>query len=237
MVAAMVACRFGRYELLTTDIPGARAFYAQLFGAEFWGEDVTAAALPERALAMGARPHFRAHLGVSDVERTLAQLVAEGGQQLGPLLAGPGGAVRAGVRDPFGAVLALSSEVMPLPRACVGWHLLAVREPQKAFALYRELFGWHSTQVSDGGLEGEHHQFFGWDDSGRSVGSVTDTARKAGVHAQWLFFFRVANLSESLAAVRALGGAALPSMRTSDGAQVAACDDPQGAAFGLYQSP
>ena len=116
----MTARRFGRYELLTTDIAGARGFYDRIFGGDFWGEDVTVAALPERALANGARPHFRGQLGVSDVERTLARLVAEGGQQLGPLLPAAGGAVRAGVREPFGAVLALSSEAMPVPRPQIG---------------------------------------------------------------------------------------------------------------------
>jgi predicted enzyme related to lactoylglutathione lyase len=49
----MATCRFGRYELLTTDVPRARGFYEAVFGAEFWGPDITLGALPERALALG----------------------------------------------------------------------------------------------------------------------------------------------------------------------------------------
>ena len=56
-----------------------------------------------------------------------------------------------------------------------------------------------------------------------------------GVHTQWLFFFRTADLETSLAKVRAHGGLTLPAARTPRGDLVAACDDPQGAAFGLYQ--
>jgi predicted enzyme related to lactoylglutathione lyase len=38
----MAASRFGRYELLTTDIPAARTFYSELFGVDFWNADFAA---------------------------------------------------------------------------------------------------------------------------------------------------------------------------------------------------
>jgi predicted enzyme related to lactoylglutathione lyase len=55
------------------------------------------------------------------------------------------------------------------------------------------------------------------------------------VHAQWLYFFRTMDLDRALARVRELGGLTLPPSTTPDGHFLAACDDPQGAAFGLYQ--
>ena len=70
--------------------------------------------------------------------------------------------------------------------------------------------------------------------TGRSVGSVADTARLPGVHPQWLFFFPVADLEASLEKVRAAGGIALAPFRTSNGHRAVACDDPQRAAFGLW---
>lgn len=231
----MVACRIGRYELLTTELPKARAFYEAVFGDDFWGPDVTLGALPERALALGARPHFRAQLAVPDLARTLASMVAAGGQQLGPLLKRDDGSARAGLRDPFGAILALSSESMPRTRGRVAWHLMASRDHEKAFALYAELFGWQPVQELDLGAERGRHQTFGWDADSAAVGSFSDVAKTPSVHPQWLCFFRVADIARAAAVVQAQGGLALPIAHAPDGGQVAACDDAQGAAFGLYQ--
>ena len=55
------------------------------------------------------------------------------------------------------------------------------------------------------------------------------------MHPQWLFFFRTPDLDSALARVRELGGLALPASTLPEGHRVAACDDPQGAAFGLFQ--
>ena len=226
--------RFGRYELLTTDLPKARAFYEAVFDSDFWGSDVTLGALPERALALGARPHFRAHLAAPDLSRTLERMVAAGGQQLGPLLSAADGSARAGLRDPFGAILALSSESMPAPRGRVACHRMASRDHERAFALYAELCGWQPLQALDLAERGRH-QTFGWDAASGAVGSFSDVARAPGVHPQWLCFFRVSDIASAAAAVKAQGGLALPVAQAPDGALVAACDDAQGAAFGLYQ--
>jgi uncharacterized protein len=79
------------------------------------------------------------------------------------------------------------------------------------------------------------HQMFAWDESGKTAGSMADTARLPGIHAQWLFFFPVSEIEASLARVRALGGATLEPMQTAHHDWVAPCNDPQGAAFALYQ--
>ncbi len=64
---------------------------------------------------------------------------------------------------------------------------------------------------------------------------MANTARLPDIHPQWLFYFRVANIEAALATVRARGGAVVGPMPTSSGDLVAACNDPQGAAFGLYE--
>ena len=74
-----------------------------------------------------------------------------------------------------------------------------------------------------------------WNRSGSARGSATDIARQPHVHPQWLFFFPTVNLEQSLADVRELGGLTLPPTETPAGDLVAPCDDPQGAAFALYQ--
>ena len=62
-----MANRFRRYELRTTDLEGARAFYADLFGDRFWAGAIEVAALPAAAAARGAPPYWLGHVAVEDV--------------------------------------------------------------------------------------------------------------------------------------------------------------------------
>ena len=68
------------------------------------------------------------------------------------------------------------------------------------------------------------------------MGGVADIARLPHVHPQWLFFFRTDSLEQSLARVRDLGGLTLPITATPEGNLLAPCDDPQGAAFALFEA-
>lgn len=76
---------------------------------------------------------------------------------------------------------------------------------------------------------------FSWDGTTQPAGSTSNLARRPHVHPQWLFFFRTEDLDISVARVRAAGGLTLPIVATAGGDLVAPCEDPQGAAFGLYQ--
>jgi predicted enzyme related to lactoylglutathione lyase len=232
----MAASRFCRYELRTTDVSAARAFYTDLLGAQLWGPEVSLGPLPERAAARGAPAHWLGHVGVSDVEGMAGRALAQGAQPLGPLQRGPDGSAHALLRDPFGAILALGPALACSRPAPVAWHVLNVQDEERAFAVYAAWFDWTPTELADLGPERGRHQMFAWDDSGRTVGSVANSARLPHIHSHWLFFFPVADLEVTLARVRALGGLALAPTRTSSGDLVAACEDPQRAAFGLYQS-
>jgi predicted enzyme related to lactoylglutathione lyase len=50
-----------------------------------------------------------------------------------------------------------------------------------------------------------------------------------------MFYFPVEDMDRTLDRVRARSGKAIGPMRLSTGDLAAACDDPQGGAFGLYQ--
>lgn len=56
------------------------------------------------------------------------------------------------------------------------------------------------------------------------------------MHPHWLHVFAVPELDRAIATVRARGGLALEPITLPDGARLAACDDPQGAAFGVQAS-
>ncbi|MES1171762.1 MAG: VOC family protein [Bacteroidota bacterium] len=223
--------RFCRYELRTTDLDAARAFYADILGPDFWGGELSLSPLPAHTIALGARPHWLGHIGVKDIEATAGRFVAQGGQQR----SAPGAPV-AVMRDPFGAIMALGRDLTIPSRASVAWHVLHCTDHQRAFASYAALFGWTAKELVDQPPELDRHQVFAWDETARGVGSVANTARRPEIHPQWQFFFPVVDLESALAQVRARGGLALAPVRTFTGDLAAACDDPQGAAFGLLQA-
>jgi predicted enzyme related to lactoylglutathione lyase len=231
----MAASRFCRYELQTTDIDAARAFYPDVLGPQLWGPDVALAPLSERAAARGAPAHWLGQIGVPDVEGTAARAVALGAQQRGPTRPGPDGSPRAVLGDPFGAAMALVLETTASRPSSVAWHLLHTQDHERAFAWYAALFGWTATELVDLGPE-LRCQLFAWDESRRSVGGMTSAARSPRIHPQWLFHFAVPSIEHSLARVHACGGNPLAPTRTARGDLVAPCEDPQGAAFSLYQS-
>jgi uncharacterized protein len=229
--------RFRRYELRTTDVDGARPFYEDLFGAQLWGEDFAVVPLPAAAAARGAPAHWVGYLGVDDVEDMSRRLVAAGAEPRGPLLRADDGALRAVFRDPFGASLGLTSSKLVPREDVLGSRLLHTRDEAPAFSLYASLFGFKAKELADHGPEKGRHQSFAWDDEGPVVGAVTNLASLPHIHAQWLFFFRVASIEDALAKVRAQRGLVLPVTKMANGTLVAGCDDPQGAAFGLLQEP
>jgi len=186
---------FFRYELRTTALTGARDFYTELFGPEFWGAGVGVVPLPEAAAARGAPAHWLGYLGVSDVAGAADRFVRLGAPAF---------------RDPFGAVLALGSATAAngLP---VALHVHHSRDREQALAFYSVLCGADDRQLFV-------------------------TARSPEIHSQWLFFFRVADIERSMERVRTLGGIVVEPTQTPDGDVMVACDDPQGAAFGLMSN-
>src|SRR5688500_19846375 len=98
---------FSRYQLRTTDVDGARAFYLALFG-DFWGRGVDVTPLPAALAARGVPANWLGHIGVDDVVPPLYRFMDAGATRLGA--PPPDGRDTAGVvlRDPFGANVALT---------------------------------------------------------------------------------------------------------------------------------
>jgi predicted enzyme related to lactoylglutathione lyase len=226
---------FCRYQLQTTDVAAAREFYREVLGPSIWGLEVSAAPLSERARMRGAPPHWLGHIGVDDLPATVERITATGGQQLGPPQPDGDGSPRFVVRDPFGAILALTADRTTPPPGVVVWHVMHARDQDRAFDWYAGHFHWKPTDAVDLGPGQGRHQLFAWDRSGKTAGSISNGASLPHVHPQWLFFFRVNDLAAALDLVQARGGITLGPTATSSGDLVAACDDPQGAAFGLYE--
>jgi predicted enzyme related to lactoylglutathione lyase len=228
--------RFFHYALRTIDVVAARTFYAAVLG----NDAAEIFPLHERARARGAPPHWLGFLDVGDVEASLSAFVLRGASSLAPTWVNPQGIEAAVVRDPGGAVVALAkppATAVPAGGAIVGphvaWHLLNTANLEQAKANYGELLGWEfGAPLPDGG-HGLLHPF-AMEPGGSASGALVDIQGRAGVHPHWLFHFRVDALAPALEMVRAGGGSSLGPFALPSGDHVAVCDDPQGAAFGLF---
>jgi predicted enzyme related to lactoylglutathione lyase len=227
--------RFCRYELRTTDIDGARAFYVDLFGERFWGHGLGVVPLPAPVAARGVPSNWLGHIGVEDVVPPMYRFLEAGATRLGAPPVDGRDSTGVVLRDPFGANVALTPLSAELMNDRVAWHLHSSRDEERAIELYADVLGWTPLDRQDLGERGRHVTF-AWDGMTQPVGSTSDVARRPHVHAQWLFFFATPDLDASIARVRDLGGLALRPETTADGHRVVACDDPQGAAFGLYET-
>lgn len=234
---------FCRYSLRTTDVDRGRQFYEAAIGLSLPAgthpdaSRLEAWPLHERARAQGVPAHWLGHLAVADVDASTNRLVELGAERLGPPVRTPDGTHYATLRDPTGAVVSVRSDHSGLTDDRVAWHQLHARDAERAWAVYSELFGLvHSQTVQLADPVGGH-LLFAWRGGAQPVGSIANTARWPGVHCHWLFYFAVTDLEATVARVHALGGTAMQPVALADGRVLSACEDPQGAAFGLIQLP
>lgn len=231
---------FCRYILRTTNAVAAREFYAKALGLALpdgmaEGSTLEAWPLHERALAAGAPPHWLGLLAVDDVDAALKSFVDHGAQALAPKLQAKDGAAFATLRDPFGNVIGVRAGGSQVRQSPIAWHQLHTRDADGAWALYQQIFGWvHKQTLEVPKLEGGYRSF-AWHEAGAPVGAIANTARWPGVHTHWLFHLPVADIDAAVASVRMHGGTAMEPTTLPDGMRIVACDDPQGAAFGLTQ--
>jgi len=242
--------RFVWYELLTTDRAAARTFYADVIG---WGSRDAATndfayslfvagevpvcglmELPAEALRMGATPRWVGYLEVADVDDMTAWLGRLGGSVYVPPTNSNIGRI-AIVADPQTATFALVEGLTPRSSAsvegsCVGWHELLASDGQRAFAFYRELFGWQRASAeAAGGMDG--YQLFST--GGDTIGGMFTKQPRAPVPF-WLYYFNVPDVGVAAKRVQAAGGRIMQGpIKMPDGSAIIRCIDAQGAMFAL----
>jgi predicted enzyme related to lactoylglutathione lyase len=163
-------------------------------------------------------------------EATAARFVERGAMRLGPP---PGVGDFVVLRDPGGAIVAVTDSSAE-SSAGVVWHQLNTRDPDTAATNYSALFDWSFTEKVELGQLHRHQRFaFGAGES--SIGLISDVEGRPEVHTHWLFFFSVPTLDVAVDRVRRHGGIVIGPIELPNGVRVAACDDAQGAAFGLVE--
>jgi uncharacterized protein len=245
--------RFVWYELVTTDMEAAKAFYTKVVG---WGtQDVSMPSmtytlftaggtsvsgllgLSEDARKLGLRPSWLGYVGVNDVDATAARIKELGGAVHVPPTDIPNVSRFSVAVDPQMATIAVfkwlnggqepDAELDALGR--VGWHELLAADWETAFAFYREVFGWQKAET-DTGAVGTYQLFSA---GGQTIGGMFTKPAMEPVPF-WLYYFNVRDIDVAMKRVKAGGGQILNGPIEVPGRHwIVRCTDPQGAIFAL----
>ena len=239
-------------ELTTTDLEGAKAFYAGLFGWEaidnpvpgggvysmqnVGGKPVAAIApQPEQQSAAGVPSMWNSYVSVENADAT-----AERATQLGASVHAPPFDVMdvgrmAVIQDPQGAFFMLwqpgrhiGASLVNEPGALV-WNELRSPDLDGSEEFYSGLFGW-TIERREGTSMGT---YLGIKNAGANNGGIAELA-PPGVPPHWLVYFGTPDVDEALAKVGELGGSTLLGATDIEIAKIAVVADPQGAAFAIY---
>jgi len=241
------------YELITTDVKAAEAFYSavvgwrgEAFGGQFMNYIVMNAAdrgaagimeIPDEAKAMGEGPTWLGYIRSDDVDAAVESLRQAGGKVYREPEDIPKIGRFAVVADPQGVAFMLMTPNGPdqPPVAAgtpghIGWHELLAVDDKSAFDFYAGQFGWTKGDAMDMGEMGTY-QLVAW--GGEPAGAIM--AKPAYVPAPyWQFYFNVPALDAAIETVKAQGGTLLfEPMEVPGGSWIVQGKDPQGAIFAL----
>jgi uncharacterized protein len=245
--------RFAWYELITTDMEAAKAFYTTVMGWGAWDASVPSTAytlfiagkasvggmmeLPEDVRKMGGTPGWVGYVWVNDVDAAADRIERLGGTVHVPPTVVSDISRFSVFSDPQTARLALLKWQNPGPERSaepgapghVGWHELLAADLEKALAFYSELFGWQKAD-SDIGELGTYQLFSA---GGQTIGGMV-TKSPTMPAPFWLYYFNVSDIDAAAQRVKAGGGQILDGPHeVAGGSWVVLCTDPQGAIFAL----
>ncbi|MBO9671721.1 MAG: VOC family protein [Sphingobium sp.] len=241
------------YELMTSDLKGASAFYKAVAGMEIgdasdqpgqdyrmirYGDDFVggALALTKDMTDNGAAPLWIGYIGVTDVDATAEVIKAKGGhvfmtrdipQGRLAMCADPQGApfyIMRGSSD--GASTVWQDNVV----GHFGWNELWTPDQKSALDFYGSLFGWTQQGTMPMGPRGDYLFMMQGDKRLGAFGPASDAAKPA----YWRHVFRVPSIGTSVEAAKSLGATEIDGPHQVPGGDyVMYGKDPQGATFVL----
>jgi uncharacterized protein len=245
------------FDLMTTDMEGAKAFYTETIGwkTQQWGDADPnkpytmwlagqtpiggVMPLPEEARKMGAPPHWLAYTTVADVDASVQQVTKLGGRVLAPPMNIPKVGRFSVVADPQGAVFAVfkaEGDDMNAPPDAPGqfsWAELNTTDYEGAWKFYSELFGWKHKSSMDMGPMGTYFMF--QDPTEKTKGGMSNVAKAMNLPPHWLHYVTVDDMNGTCERIKSKGGKIMNGPMPIPGDDVIAqCVDPQGAFFAIY---
>ena len=248
------------YELLTTDIAGAKRFYDSVVGwnvadkSEFPNDYRMigrsdgkfaggAMQLTEEMKQHGGRPVWLGYILVPDVDASVASIEQQGGQIQMPAFDIPGVGRVAMVIDPQGAPFYIMKPLPPEgdPNAKsdvfsvdqpqrVRWNELSTTDQDGAIDFYRRQFGWNQEGAMPMGEMGDYRFIQA---NGVNIGAIMRKPPQLPVSV-WSYYIGVDDIDRAIQAVKDGGGQILNGPNEIPGGEFALnAMDPQGAAFGL----
>lgn len=240
------------YELLTTDMKGAEAFYPKVVGwstmpfrpepdaYDMWAKapDQPVGGVMKIPEGMNFPPHWEMYVGVPKLEDAVAKIEKLGGHSLSPVIDIPDIGRMRTMTDPQGAIFAIYEPLNPPPPDTdpevgeTSWHELFTTDADAALKFYTEAFGWKPTTAMDMGEMGKYQMF----SRGRELGGMMNKSKEmADVPPHWGLYFRVPNVHDAAERVKANGGQVINGpMEVPGGDEIINCIDPQGAYFSLH---
>jgi hypothetical protein len=240
------------YELMTSDVATAKAFYATVVGWRVEDVPMPGATytvlsagetqvgglmdLPADACAGGVTPCWAGYLAVDDVDAAARRATELGGAVHRAPADIPGIGRFAVIADPCGAALNVFRAARPGQPAAsrgaghVGWRDLHSTDWPTAFGFYSALFGWGKGSGFDTGATGAYQQFT---IAGTVAGGMFNSPA-ALRRSLWLYHFSIGDIDAATARVVAGGGEVIDGPRAvPGGGWITQATDPQGTAFAL----
>jgi len=242
---------FSWADVSTTDQEAAKTFYSGLFGWQaedlpvdentsysmmrLDGKDVAAISPQQQQQRdAGVPPMWNSYVTVDS-----ADAAADKAGQLGATVhAGPFDVMEAGrmavIQDPQGAFFMvweprqnIGAGLVNAPGA-LAWNELASPDVDASVAFYRDLFGWTTEP-----FEGSPQRYEIIQNQGHGNGGIRELGdQPAPPH--WLVYFGIDNIDSGLSKVEELGGSKMIGPMDIGIAKIGIVQDPQGAAFAIY---
>ncbi len=244
------------YELMTTDMKGAEAFYRDVIGWQTKpfegagqpyttfnrGSDASSSVggVMTKPADVKAPPFWAMYIGVPKIEEAVSQIKKHGGKTHTDVITVPDVGRMQLMQDPQGAVFYIiepsSTEQRPEKDAEIGqasWHELMTTDWQAAMKFYEDVFHWQPSEKMDMGEMGTYQMFNR--PHGMIGGIMNKPANMSNVPPNWQIYFRVPDVHAAAERVKANGGKILNGpMEVPGGDWVVNAMDPQGAAFGMH---
>ena len=242
------------YELMTTDMKAAQAFYNAVVGwtsSPFQGTpqpyatfgrtaDAPVAGVMTTPEGVDAPPFWAMYVGVPKLEEAAAHIRQLGGSDVSPVIDIPNVGRMQMMKDPQGAAFYIyepaSSEQPPEGAPALGeasWHELMTTDAPAAMKFYSQIFGWQPSESVDMGPIGMYHMFNR--PHGMIGGMMNKPPEMADVPPNWQIYFRVPDINAAVDRIKANGGKILNGpLEVPGGDWVLNAMDPQGGAFSLH---